>query len=188
MHYNLGEFCTGIQAPGNETSNLCVSSLLGISESKAETRHLPVTTAAAESVTVIPDAGVARALRILVADDQDVICELIAEYLRADGHVVEVAGDGNAALEKFDPKRFDLVVTDQSMPGMSGEQLARAINESAPGTPVILLTGFGDEMQALGTLPEGICLIVSKPVSAADLRRAVLKASGVEEAQDAVAA
>ena len=149
---------------------------------------LPVTASTEEASLAAPDAGVARPLRILVADDQDIICELIAEYLRADGHVVEVAGDGNDALKKFDPKRIDLVVTDQSMPGMSGEQLARAINENAPGTPVILLTGFGDEMQARGTLPEGICLIVSKPVSAADLRRAVLKASGVEEAEDAVAA
>ena len=149
---------------------------------------LPVTASTEEASLAAPDAGVARPLRILVADDQDIICELIAEYLRADGHVVEVACDGNDALEKFHPDRFDLVVTDQSMPGLSGEQLARAINERAPGTPVILLTGFGDEMQALGTLPEGICLIVSKPVSAADLRRAVLKASGVEEAQDAVAA
>ncbi len=150
--------------------------------------NLPITTAVAEASIVKQDIGVTRSLRILVADDQDVICELIAEYLRADGHVVEIAGDGNAALEKFDPKRIDLVVTDQSMPGMSGEQLARAINERAPGTPVILLTGFGDEMQARGTLPEGICLIVGKPVSAADLRRAVLAASGGEEEQRAVAA
>ena len=149
---------------------------------------LPVTTAAVETAIVKQEIGVTRSLRILVADDQDVICELIAEYLRADGHVVEIAGDGNTALDKFDPKRIDLVVTDQSMPGMSGEQLARAIHETAPGTPVILLTGFGDEMQARGTLPEGICLIVGKPVSAADLRRAIRVASGGEEEQSAVAA
>ena len=149
---------------------------------------LPVTTLATESCIVKAEASVGRSLHILVADDQDVICELIAEYLRADGHEVEVARDGNEALIKFDPERFDLVVTDQSMPGMSGEQLARAINENAPGTPVILLTGFGDEMRDRGTLPEGICLIVGKPITAADLRRAVLEASGAEEPPDAVAA
>ena len=149
---------------------------------------LPVGNAVEELDVVEPETGVARPLRILVADDQEVICELIAEYLRADGHMVDVAADGNEALDKFDPSRFDLVVTDQSMPGMSGEQLARAVNQAAPGTPVILLTGFGDEMQARGTLPEGICLIVGKPVSAADLRRAVLVASGAEETPTAVAA
>ena len=149
---------------------------------------LPVAAPELQACPAPVDAGVARALRILVADDQEVICELIAEYLRADGHAVEIACDGNDALQKFDPARFDLVVTDQSMPGLSGEQLARAINKSAGGTPVILLTGFGDEMQARGALPEGIRLIVGKPVSAADLRRAVMVASGAEEAQTAVAA
>ena len=74
------------------------------------------------------------------------------------------------------------------MPGLSGEQLARAISEIAPGTPVILLTGFGDEMQARGQMPEGIALIVGKPVTAADLRRAVLQATSPEEAAIAVAA
>ncbi len=152
------------------------------------TISLPVATTEAHSYVAPAEAGIARALRILVADDQEVICELIAEYLRADGHAVEIACDGNDALQKFDAAKFDMIVTDQSMPGMSGEQLARAINETTPGTPVILLTGFGDEMQARGTLPEGISLIVGKPVSAADLRRAVLEASGAEEVQTAEAA
>ena len=134
------------------------------------------------------DAAVSRALRVLVADDQEVICELIAEYLQTDGHVVEIACDGNDAFQKFKSGRFDMVITDQSMPGMNGQQLALAINEIAPGTAVILLTGFGDEMQESGELPEGISLIVGKPVSAADLRRAVLEASGTEDAQTAVAA
>ncbi len=148
---------------------------------------LPIANVELQASAVPVEAGVSKALRILVADDQEVICELIAEYLRADGHTVEIACDGTDALQKFNPAQFDLVVTDQSMPGMSGEQLARAINESAPGTPVILLTGFGDEMQARGSLPEGINLIVGKPVSASDLRRAVMEASS-EEPQTAAAA
>ena len=149
---------------------------------------LPVTTNVSEEGAAADEPGVCRPLRVLVADDQDIICELIAEYLRAEGHQVEGACDGADALVKFSASRHDLVVTDQSMPGMSGEQLARKINETAPGTPVILLTGFGDEMQARGALPEGICLIVGKPVTAADLRRAVLQAMSPEETQTAVAA
>ncbi|HZJ17426.1 MAG TPA: response regulator [Chthoniobacteraceae bacterium] len=148
---------------------------------------LPVTASTLKESTANTDEAAVRPLRVLVADDQDVICELIAEYLRAEGHEVEVAFDGSDALAKFDPARFDLVVTDQSMPGMSGEQLARAINEAAPGTPVMLLTGFGDEMRERGSLPEGIRMIVGKPVTAADLRRAVLQVLA-EEAPAAVAA
>ncbi len=157
---------------------------------RGTTFHISLPLAAPQSHVCVEsvETGTSRNLRILVADDQEIICELIAEYLRADGHSVEIACDGNDAMAKFNPARFDLVVTDQSMPGMSGEQLARAIHGTAPGTPVILLTGFGDEMQARGTLPEGIALIVAKPVSAAELRRAVLVASGAEESQSAVAA
>lgn len=147
---------------------------------------LPLATVETRAIEETTQAGISRALRILVADDQEMICELVAEYLRADGHTVDVAFDGTDALQKFDPKRFDMVVTDQSMPGMSGEQLASAINATAPGTPVVLLTGFGDEMKER-PLPAGISLVVSKPVSAAELRHAVLTASGHEENQ-AVAA
>ena len=149
--------------------------------------RLPLATHETQIFEAPKEAGVSRALRILVADDQEVICELIAEYLRADGHAVEIACDGTDAFNKFNPARFDMVVTDQSMPGMSGQQLAGEIHKSAPGTPVILLTGFG-EMVDLGTPPEGISLIVGKPVSAAKLRRAVLVASGGDEAPAAAAA
>ena len=148
---------------------------------------LPLATHETQIFEAPKEAGVSRALRILVADDQEVICELIAEYLRADGHAVEIACDGTDAFNKFNPARFDMVVTDQSMPGMSGQQLAGEIHKSAPGTPIILLTGFG-EMVDLGTPPEGISLIVGKPVSAAKLRRAVLVASGGDEAPTAAAA
>ena len=149
---------------------------------------LPLATHDTQVFEVPKEAGISRALRILVADDQEVICELISEYLRGDGHTVEIACDGTDAFNKFSPARFDMIVTDQSMPGMSGEQLACEVHKSAPGTPVILLTGFGDEMIDRGTLPAGISLIVGKPVSAANLRRAVLIASGAEEPQTAAAA
>lgn len=132
------------------------------------------TASTAQPATEQP-AEVSGALRILVADDQEMICELIGEYLKGDGHQIELAYDGNEALEKFRAGTYDLLLTDQSMPGMNGTKLATMVKAERPGTPVILLTGFGDEMQASGQLPEGIDLVVSKPVSHADLRRAVSK-------------
>jgi CheY-like chemotaxis protein len=111
-------------------------------------------------------------------DDQEIICELLAEYLQADGHDVTTAGNGTEALERFQQGAFDVVITDQSMPGLNGVQLAEAIKTTHPKLPVILLTGFGDELQATGQLPPGIDLIVGKPVSASDLRRALTKAFG----------
>jgi signal transduction histidine kinase len=120
-----------------------------------------------------PETLIFSALRVLVVDDQDIICELIAEYLRVDGHSPVTANNGREALERFCAEPFDLIITDQSMPGLNGVQLAAEVKKHTPSARVILLTGFGDEMQAAGELPEGVDLVLSKPVSAAELRRAV---------------
>jgi signal transduction histidine kinase len=114
-----------------------------------------------------------KTLRILVADDQEIICELLAEYLQSDGHETVCAFDGLKALEQFREGGFDLVITDQSMPGMNGEQLAAAIAELSPEIPIILLTGFGQEMRATDNHPENIDLVLGKPVTGVDLRRAI---------------
>ena len=62
---------------------------------------------------------------------------------------------------------------------MNGTQLASALHRRYPGVPVILLTGFGEEMQALAELPDGVDLVIGKPVSAAELRRAIFTAMAV---------
>jgi CheY-like chemotaxis protein len=132
----------------------------------------PPTTAMSVPVTETV-AEIATPRSILVADDQEIICELLAEYLRADGHQTVIAFNGNEALDRFRSGEFDLVITDQSMPGLNGQQLAAAVKSTHPKVPVILLTGFGDEIQAAGQLPEGIDLVVSKPVSTTELRAAL---------------
>ncbi|HEV7402768.1 MAG TPA: response regulator [Chthoniobacteraceae bacterium] len=114
-----------------------------------------------------------RALRILVVDDMEIICELMVEYLQGDGHHVVFSTSAKQALEQFRDGAFDLVITDQSMPEMNGVQLAAAIKAHEPLVPVILLTGFGEEMHAKGNMPQGIDLVVGKPISAADLRHAI---------------
>ena len=114
-----------------------------------------------------------RPLKILVVDDQEIICELLSEHLHMDGHETVLAFDGAVALAEFIAGDFDVVITDQSMPGMSGEQLAKEVKSRRPNVPVILLTGFGEEMKAVGTLPEGIDMIVGKPVTGSDLRKAI---------------
>ncbi len=126
---------------------------------------------------VAPAERVDRTLRALVVDDQEIICELLAEHLRADGHEVTQATNGRQALEHFADAEFDLVITDQSMPEMNGTQLAAALKERRPSVPVILLTGFGEEMQAQGKQPGGVDLVLAKPVSAAELRQAVFTAT-----------
>ncbi len=114
-------------------------------------------------------------LNVLVVDDQEIICELIAAHLSADGHQTVTVTDAAEALARFEAGSFDLVITDQSMPGISGEQLAKKIKERSPGTHIIMLTGFGEDVLADGKAPECISRVLSKPVSSDDLRRAIFE-------------
>lgn len=137
---------------------------------------LPSTTLTPGTTPVSEEPSVSKTLRVLVVDDQDIICELIAEHLRTDGHQVLIALDGDEALKLFDPSVIDLVITDESMPGLTGTELAKAVKAKNPSTPVILLTGFGDDMRSDGKLPEGVRCILAKPVSSSDLRSAIAEA------------
>jgi CheY-like chemotaxis protein len=70
-------------------------------------------------------------------------------------------------------REWDLLVTDRSMPEMSGDQVAIAAKHVRPALPVILLTGFGDLMNASGELPEGVDCVLGKPLTTARLREAL---------------
>jgi signal transduction histidine kinase len=138
---------------------------------------LPATDQKPAESEVDEKLAVNRALNILVVDDQEIICELIAEHLSADGHQPVTSSDSTDALARFDTGAFDLVITDQSMPGLSGEQLGRRVKQRKPGTHVIMLTGFGDDVLKDGKAPDGIDRVLPKPVSSDDLRRAIFEAT-----------
>jgi DNA-binding response OmpR family regulator len=112
-------------------------------------------------------------LRILVVEDEPAVRRVLVEYLTVDGHTVEMADNGHAGWEIFLTSRFDLVVTDRALPQMSGDQLAVAIKERSPTTPVILLTGLGDLMITMGEHSAEVDLVLGKPLTANRLRRAI---------------
>jgi DNA-binding NtrC family response regulator len=111
--------------------------------------------------------------RVLLVDDEPRVRQLLAQYLTRDGHSVETAMNGRDGLEKFSAEKFDVVITDRAMPEMSGDQLAIAIKQVAPEMPVILITGFGELMNATGERPEGVEIVLGKPVTLAALRQAI---------------
>ena len=136
--------------------------------------------AAAEAVAVetgndgiVADSSGIR--RILVVDDQPIILELLQTQLREDGHEIETANDGREALEKLGAGGFDLLLTDQSMPGMTGEELAVAARERFPMLPVILLTGFGGSTMDTDHEMPGVDIVLGKPATSVDLRRAIVQ-------------
>ena len=118
-------------------------------------------------------------LRVLVVDDQPILCQLVCEHLQDDLHIVETALSGREALEKFRAAPFDLVITDHVMAGMTGEQLAVAIKQLNPKTPVILLTGYAGEATAGKQSSPALDLVLAKPLSRAALRQALAKVLAV---------
>jgi len=113
-----------------------------------------------------------RPLRILVVDDQPVQCELASHALQRDWHTVDVASNGREALQLFEQREYDLVITDKVMPEMNGDQLAVAVKSREPETRVIMLTGFGG-MPNAEDQSEFIDLVLAKPTSLAELRIAI---------------
>jgi len=115
------------------------------------------------------------ALRVLLAEDESVIRDLLEDYLKIDGHAVETAQDGREALAKVSTGAFDLVITDRAMPGANGDEVAHAAKARNPAPPVILLTGFGDLMHDAGECPPGVDLVLGKPVTIENLQSAIRK-------------
>jgi CheY-like chemotaxis protein len=114
-----------------------------------------------------------RRHRILVVDDEPLVCESVAMLLAHDGHEVEMASSGEEALNKQSSGEFDVVITDFLMPNMKGDQLSAALKARAPSLPVILLTAFPPPTQ-----PVTIDLVLTKPFFLDTLReglRRVLK-------------
>lgn len=80
---------------------------------------------------------------ILFVDDHEVLARLSCEILEMQGYKAVSAFNAQDALKKFDQQEFDILVTDFRMEGMNGVELARAIRERSPKTPVIIVTGYG---------------------------------------------
>jgi len=97
-------------------------------------------------------------------------------YLSEDAHRVEMAADGREALEKIAPGRFDLLVTDRSMPELSGDLLAEAARMRDPNLRILLLTGFGDLMKSISSPKPEVDAISPKPFTFDSLRRAISQA------------
>jgi CheY-like chemotaxis protein len=92
------------------------------------------------------------------------------------GHRVVAAGSGGDALTCLASTRFDAVITDQSMPGLSGLEVAARVKALRPETPVLLLTGWGAEM--LEQLPACVDCILPKPIGMEELLDALEQAIG----------
>ena len=109
--------------------------------------------------------------RILLVDDEDAIIEMGQSMLRRLGYRVNAVSDGVQALKMFrgEPNAFDLIITDHTMPRMTGAELARELMGVRPDVPVILCTGYSEAVSRETAKGIGIREIVMKPISRSDL-------------------
>ena len=105
---------------------------------------------------------------MLVVDDEPSVCECISMILSLEGHEVVTANSGREALSLFQKDKFDLVFTDYSMPGMTGDQLAQSIKAIAPNQLIMMITGLAPMQKS-----PAIDLVLSKPFQLDELRQAV---------------
>jgi DNA-binding NtrC family response regulator len=101
--------------------------------------------------------------RILVVDDDRAMCQLLFDLLREDGYAVDLAHDGESAIEMHRNTRFDLTITDLMMPRMKGIELIQRLREIDGAAQVLLITAFGSIESAVDAMRAGAFHYVTKP-------------------------
>ena len=108
--------------------------------------------------------------RVLIADDDAVVRDIVRRYLERDGLEVRLAGDGNEALRVLSTERIDVAILDVMMPGPDGLSLCRTLRQGGDYTvPVILLTALNEEDDRIAGLEAGADDYLTKPFSPREL-------------------
>ena len=136
---------------------------------------LPVLEDPVAATPRLTDAYTRGTERILFVDDEALLVEVGVEMLKDLGYDARGATRPDRALEMFQqqPDAFDLVITDMTMPGMTGDQLAREMLTLRPQLPVIICTGFSKRVAAAQKSSPGIRALLLKPITVQELSRTV---------------
>ena len=114
--------------------------------------------------------------RILVVDDEANICWALKAELTAEGHVVEVAGNAQEALQQFEAMRPDVLLCDIRLPGMSGIEILDRVRAATPAMPVILMTAYGTLDTAVDAMHKGAFEYLNKPLDLDQVKQAIARA------------
>lgn len=126
---------------------------------------------------------------VLLVEDEPSIRSLLAEVLHSDGFGVQTCADGQEALETFraEPDRFDLLLTDQTMPGIQGVELVERIRTTHADLPVVLMTGYSDKSLVDRLAKCGVRIVLSKPFRPDELIQSVgaaLDSKGIDKSSE----
>jgi PAS domain S-box-containing protein len=115
--------------------------------------------------------------RVLVVDDEEALMALTSETLKRLGYEPTAFPDGAAALAEFEarPERFDAVITDEVMPGLTGTDLAGSLRRHRADLPIVLVSGYIGPMMSERALAAGVDAILKKPVQSRELAAALAR-------------
>ncbi len=144
---------------------------------------LPAARSKADAPALAPSAPLKGSERILLVDDEEIVRAVLEKGLQRLGYRVTAESSGLAALARFQaaPDDFDLVITDQTMPQMSGLQLAAALRKVREDLPVILATGYSPEVSGRDAAGLGLAGIVGKPMHFTELTQIMRRALNNKE-------
>ena len=128
-------------------------------------------------LSLIETKDSATTCNILCVDDELSLVTLLKEVLEDQGHHVTTFTDSKMALTDFkqQPAQYDLVITDQTMPKLTGVEMAKAILEVRPDIPIILCSGYSDNVDKLGVESIGIMTYMDKPLNMKSLFKEIKK-------------
>jgi cyclic di-GMP phosphodiesterase len=135
-----------------------------------------MTSLALEHGQQMPSNRPSDTVRILVVDDEDTIRLVLAKYLKTRGFEVATVESGDAALEALAGARFDLMLCDVRMPGLSGVEIVPAALERDPDLAIVMLSAVNDAPTATQAMAHGVLDYLTKPIELQELHRAVTRA------------
>ena len=117
---------------------------------------------------------------VLVIDDDEIMRDLVADWLEAAGYEVRKAADSRSGLAEIDRAQPALVVTDMCMPGSGGSAIIRSVSQGHPAIPIIAISGYfslsGSSAEAVLAL--GAARVLAKPVERSAIMQAVAELVG----------
>jgi signal transduction histidine kinase/CheY-like chemotaxis protein len=112
---------------------------------------------------------------VLVVDDEEPVLDVLAEMLNALGQDVYVAVGGEAGIAEFDRRKPQIVFSDLGMPEVNGWDVALHIRSQRPGTALVLVTGWGFQLEEEAAMARGVDVILTKPFTLEDVERALAR-------------
>jgi len=124
---------------------------------------------------------VKRQIRVILLDDEPIVCERLKPALEKIGFDVEAYTESQDVIDRFSEEKFDVLVTDLKMQKPDGLDVMNFVKQQSPSTKVIIITGFATEETAAEALEGGAVEFIPKPFKISQLRDLILSISGAGE-------